>query len=851
MDFDDYDFDIFSVSDEGGVGSDILEESDITRAPDVAQYISRSHNYWQQIPLPAEFGLCGTNVLASLDDETLLTMSPSLIAHIQRSEASGGLQVVSPRTVTLGGIAARTNHDKRTTDMFIVGSGASKNLDWPVVSDPVPASLLSGEPIDSYPSDPAARAKTVSTGIVPSSGAISDPVTKAFVTGRALVDLQRRPDVGGSADALSKVIAACWGLDYDEYEEMAEASLSPVGPLLRYAIRADDVQPTINAPVHAKKCISVGANTSGRQLYGEASAIDWRRLRVLAESIFYQSSRLEGYTLAQMALTLPPGNPRAPPNRPGVLQMRPLPGSVWTFDSDTFRLDITADPHDITGVPVPDRVRKAVIDYHETVNPIAHAADSGANVSFSASLSHTVKDTTGEAIVAGYKAVLAQHSTVQARGRTAPAAVRGFIYECLANATTLTSIRAIWLARYMHETTEAMNLTFLLDATTTKHVAQRMLDVTSDLRTRLAVEAGRRGATLEEWWADMAAQLPWNIRSMSEGSGTWALAFSHMLLHPPTPKWTALVRALAHSSHSTLARRHLSDVRLPALTRSAERSFQAGAAAARQLGTSYGAFYEAMYDVACVLSARQRRAGATTTADRIMLAGLMWDIRAKVASTVKLHAEDGTSEQAGSFSTKHGRYHLTTAPYAAYQRWHQALNKSSLVKREMKALFPHHCPAVVSRAFASVDDSLFVTGAGAKCRLNRYADQPSRLARDIEKTLLEITADVSAVMDYYDNEGFDAEPAEVTLARSDMELRPISLDLSGFKPPQNSYWDLVATMDQLDAQDIVDTVLKLDDALATEIEDRQYDSIDDLKKVVWGFVEEAQRASAKGRDAVV
>lgn len=818
---------------------------------DPADLLVRTQSHWQQIPLPPELPLCGTNVLAGLDDELLLSLSPSVIAHIQRSEASGGMQVISPRAVTLGGIAARTGHSKRTTDMFLVGSAAGRQGVWPTLGTPVPDYLLGGEPIDSYPNDPAVRARTVSQGLLPSAGLVHDPITRAFLTGRALVDLQRRADVAGSASELAAILATCWGLDVDDYEDLAEASLAPVGSLLRYAIRSDDVYPMVNAPVHARKCISVGANTAGRRLYGDSSAVDWRRMRVLAESVFYQATRIEGHTLVDMSLALPPGNPRAPPNRPGILQMRPLPGAVWCFDSHTFRLDIACESTAGLVVPVPPRVRTSITAYHAMARPVAWAAGSAAGVSFSSTIEAQMESETAESLVAGYRTVLSRGSAFSARGRTAVAAVRGFLYDCMSSSVDLPNLRALWLVRYMNDTTNSLNLTHLLDATTSRHVAARMTGITDDLRMRLGVEAGRRGTDLNGWWTAMSAQLPRELSSMAEGSASWAIGAAHLLLHPPTPKWAALTRAMAHASHRAMARTYLKDVRLPAVVGSAERSFAAGSAVARQLGASYGAFYGAMHDVASVLAGRLRRGGSLSLANKVELAGLMWDIRAKVASTVTLHGEDGTSDQAGRITTRQGTYHITIAPYPAYQRWLKRLNEATFVTRPTKQQFPHHTPPVLSTVFSGIRQPLFLVSPSAASRLFRYSGDPSRLAADIESTLRELLADVRDVMVYYDDEKLASDLPPEPLTGESIPLGSFSVDVEQFRPVAGTYWDLISSMEPLDAQDIVDTVIRMDKAQAEEIEQGSYSTQEELKELVWGLAASAKEAVAAGRDAVI
>jgi hypothetical protein len=839
--------------------ADEISEFEESRSEDIADtaltddshksYFSRAAGYWQQVPLPPEVLGGHTNVLASLSDEDLLTMSASLLVHVQRTEAMGGMQVVSPRAVTLGGMAARTNLTHRTTDMFLVGSCASDNLDWPVVGEPAPAHLFWSEPIDSYPAEPAPRPRTVTEGVLSATREIDDPITKAFLLGRALVDLQRRPDVAGSGEQLAAVLSACWSIDAETYEDMGEASLAPVGSLLRYAIRSDTSYPVVNAPIQARLCMSVGANTAGRQLYGEDSAIDWRRLRVLAESVFYQSSRTEGYTMAQMMLDAPPGNPRAPPNRSGLLQMRPLPGSVWSFDSSTFRLDIEADVSCAVGVEVPLRVREAIERYHSTARPIAQAAAAGARISFVQSRIHPVPQESAESLVKGYKVVMTAASAFSARGKTSAAAVRGFVYDCLAEGSRLSSIRALWLARYMHETCLALNLSHMLDVTTTRHVAARMSDLVGDMRVRLGVEAGRRGSDLDEWWRDLASVLPTELRSMSEGSASWAMAAAHMMLQPPTGKWEALVRAMAHASHAALARGHLHDVRLPAKVRSRERTIDAASAVTRQLGTSYGAFYTAMYDVACVLSARLRRGGNVFGAEKILIAGLMWDMRAKIASTVRFHPDDDTSGRAGTIESVHGRCHLTTAPHSAYTRWHRALNAAPFVRLATKQMYPHHTPAVLSQTFADRQDPLFPVAPGAASRLYRYVTSPGRLAADMEKTLREIASDVQAVVTYYDTEELPHDIARV-LTKSD-EIQPLALNMNMFRPAEGSYWEVITQLDSAIASDVIDAVTRLDAAVAAEIESASYEGPKALEDAVWAAAGESAVSNFAARDAVI
>jgi len=809
-------------------------------------YYERSRAYWMQIPMPPGHAPCGGNPLALLDDETLLTMSPALIVHAQRTAAMGGMQIVSPRAISLASMAARTDLSHRTSDMFLVGSNANRNLDWPVVSEPVSAHLFPGEPIDAYPAEIAPRPKVVSTGLMSSTRDISDPITKAFLLGRAIVDLQRRVDVAGSGRELARLIASCWGITEEAFEDMAEASLAPVGELLRYAIRADDSYPIINAPVQARKCISVGANTAGRALYGEHAALDWRRLRVLAESVYYQSIRTEGYTLTQMAVSSPPGDPKAPPDRMGLLQFRPMPGTIWTHAPETFRLDIVAGAPVRCAVRLPDRVGVAVQGFYDGARPTAVAASHGVERSLVPSVARTTTSATSEAVISGFKTVMSVNAAFSVRGKTSSAAVRDFIYQSLSDNASLHAIRALWMVRYLRETAEAFGLTNLLDEVTTRHVASRLSDLTADLRIKLSVEANRRGATLDEWWDDLRAMLPSRLAALSEGSATWAIAIAHLLIHPSTRKWETLARAMAHVSHGSLASTHVRDLKIPARLGSRERVFEAAAATVRSLGASYGAFYGAMYDVASILAAQLKRAGNMVAHHKLIAAGLMWDIRSKAASTVALHMEDGTSETAGVYQGHTARFHLTIAPYAAYTRWLSHINSERVVALEAKQSFPHHTHGRVEDAFQGREMALFPLNGQGSTRLFRYAANPSRLATDLRKTLNEILADMSAVVRMYEEE----RPMTDFGQQTHEPAAVATFDLARYAPAANSYWALLPTLEPEVAVELDEAVSRLSQEDQDAISSATYETGAEMLRRVFEVVDGRAAARARTSDAV-
>jgi len=814
------------------------------------QYYARSKQYWMQVPMPTECVPTGGAPLADLDDETLLTMSPALIVHAQRTAAMGGLQIISPRTVPLASAAAHTVLTHRTTDMFITGSNASRNMDWPVLRDPIPSHLFPEEPIDSYPSTPAIRPPTKTVGIAAAAKAVSDPVVRAFLTGRALVDLQRRPDVAGSGDALAAHIAASWGLPCEVYDGLAEASLAPMGPLLRYAARADTAYPVLNAPVHARKCISVGANTAGRTLYGEDAAIDWRRIRVLCEAVFYMSARIEGHSLAALALQEPPGDPRANPNRAGVLQMRPLPGSVWSHAPSTFRLDIARVDPPPAAIEYPERISRAVAQFYESARPAAVTAWAGESIDLVPTIARQPTTRTREAVISGFLKTLHMTSTFSSRGKTSAAAVRDYVYQALSGSSTLSAVRTLWLVRYLRESADACAMGTHLDTVLVRQLASRLSDMTHDMRIRLSVEANRRGASLDEWWDDLRSLLPGTLSRINEGSAAWAIAVAYFLLHPYSLKWSNLAKAMAVASHQAMASGQLSTVRLPAVIGSRERVYEAGVATARSLGASYGAYYAAMYEAGCMLSAQMKRMGNTTAAYKIRVAANMWDIRAKVASSVELHLPDGTSEEAGRICSPTGPYHLTTAPYAAYQRWHAHMCSGRVVSMEVRRHFPHHVTGQAEAVFAGARTPMFPMGDQARSRLFRYAANPATLAVDIQRTLTMIHHDVARVIAEYDRE---EKPADITWDEApptELVEHPTQFSMTAVRSTADSYWEQLAGLEQMVALDTEDMLGELPAEVQDEIMAGSYASPMAVRRAVLGAVESEERKQAAGADVI-
>jgi hypothetical protein len=440
-------------------------------------------------------------------------------------------------------------------------------------------------------------------------------------------------------------------------------------------------------------------------------------------------------------------------------------------------------------------------------------------------------------------------SDFSARGKTSAAAVRDYLYQALSGNTSLGAIRTLWLARYLRECAVDCGMAANLDTVLTRQLASRLSEFVNDLRIRLSVESNRRGSTLDDWWDDIRALLPGDVSRLTEGSASWAIAISHFLLHPYSHKWVTITQALAVSSHRALSSGALKDVRLPAAIGSKERVMEAASATARSLSASYGAYYGAMYEVGCMLSAQMTRLGNPVAAYKIRVAASMWDIRAKAAATTRLHTDDPTAHSAGTIYGRTGVYHLTTAPYPAYTRWRELLHAGRIVSMEARRVFPHHLDGPVELAFFGRRDPLFPMGAQSRSRLFRYSCCPAKLAEDIRDSLSHIRADTEETLLRYEAEEAAVDmsmPAHIMAAPSGNVYT-----LTAVRPPPDDYWTMLAGLDALDAIDTEDVMLTLPQETQDEITSQRFDTPGAVRTAVLSAAGSAQAARDASRDAVV
>jgi hypothetical protein len=797
---------------------------------------------WQQVPVSPEMSMNALSTIQALTDDDLMSISPTLLTHMLRTEAHRGVQIISPRQVPLGSMAGRVFESKRQPDTHLVGSNAIKGLPWPVAAGHILTNLWYREPLDAGPNTPAVRHRVAQESLVPATNLLSDPVSKAIVKSRALVDLQRRADVGGDSDALGETIAAAWGVDAGIYDDSSGAMIGGTGNLLRYAIGPDKHFPVLHAPVQARKVISVAAMATGRDIYGEFSALDWRRLRVLCEAVFYISARTEGHTMEDMALTRPVGDPSTRIDRAGIMQFRPLPGAIWSFEPSSFAVRIARVPDVRPQVLMPHRIAQVLEDYLADAPLVVHAEHMGAKISYATAQVQDIHSSTRETLIAGFQRVVRTSAAFQTKGYTSSSAARGFIFQCIENNVSGAATEAAWVTRAVADAASSLGIAHAVDAVMARQTGVKLGVLTDDLRQKMVVEAERRSETLEEWWDDFAAQLPIEIRSMEESNSSWASGIAWCLMARPNSRWIALSTALAHETHRALANVHLMSCRLPGILRSNERIQEAASIALRRLSQSYGTYYHATTDACHLLSGRMKRAGDKEAAAAIRMAGLLWNIRAQATSTLSISFNNDQPSSSVMIRGARTTASVSTAPYAAYERWRSA---AAALKVEMSS-YPKQLSHKVSSVFKGKVRPMLELGPYTKARVMRYVACPELLYRDIEKTIKEVCASVKEVIERYESEGLE-EMTGAVRDTTELEIRPV-LDLKKFKPAEGTFWDLIKDMDQYDAVWIVELLEEVSQDVADRLTQGRYRDAEAL--LVVARSEEAVAASRGVPEAI-
>jgi hypothetical protein len=783
--------------------------------------------------------------------DVLMDAPAHLIVHLQRTAAQGGMQVVSPRQTPFSALMLRTPGGDRQLGDHVVGSISDPSNEWPTIDDACFDDLLPDEPLPGRDLEKVMKQKTKTDSITKAGKLLSDPILACLVKGRAVIDILRREDVAGGAEVMTEVLAKAWGVGTKEIDDMDAFTLGLQGPLLRHAIKADEVYPMCYAPIHVRRCISTGVNEVSRQLLPDDSAMDWRRMRVHCEAVFMMACAVEGHPIKRMRCFPPPGDPMARSNRNGVMVFMPAPATAWSFASETFSIYPNATMLVKQTSAIPREVLEALSRYTSIVRPVSFALAVGHKAATRRTTTGSVTMPPGETISEAYRLLSRSVMVGSARGRGAAATVRNLIYNAIETAPITQRMRIMrYLTIAKEECSIHLGVSTVPDLVIDK-VANKFVEVGEMIRLHVVAEAARRGATAERWWADIVAQAPECYKMLTEGTRGWARIGMWMVFKAPTDRWENLVKAVRYNALRDASVMSVRGISLPAEKGSKERVIAAARAAAKAITTAYSAYYSGVADVGLAVADAADEAGKPRTADTLREASYLWMLRARCfrGTNVNPIARDEDTP-----SDNHHRVYgdpidliLAPAPYRAYEAYVKHVNESKIIPPAVKRQLTTEKGTKVSQVFSGMSGIIL---PAKESTLTQYLLNPRELGAKMEQAWRELTGDLREVMDTYGAKeklppAPDPDPVEIEGTPIDIGFLAVPMVVSKF-----DYFATIAEMDEDEVDWMEDMMDKLPPHESEEIMSMQFDSPAQLRSVMLGVQKEFTSKTRKIGDFV-
>ena len=800
--------------------------------------IDRWTSHLKPLPLPDHITPLSGCPLAAMDDDSLMIAPPHLIAHVQRTAAQGGMQVISPRQTPFTSLMTRSIGGDRQLGDHVVGSTADETAEWPTLDDMDFSHLLPDEPLPSISADHGLREKTRTEGITKAGHLLSDPILSCLIKGRAVIDVLRREDVAGDADAMTELLSSAWGITPAELNDMDAFTVGIQGPLVRHAIKADEVFPMTHAPIHVKRVVSTGVSEVTRELLPDDSAMDWRRMRVFCEAVFLLAVGIEGLPIKRMRVSPPPGDPAAPSNRPGVMVFQPAPATAWCCTPDTFSIYPSGGKRRLRSAGIPREVLEALARYTSVVRPVSYAMAVGHRAVARRAVIEDVLAPPGETISEGYRLVARCIMVGSARGRTAAATVRNHIFLAIQNAPLAVRLR---LARYLRiasdECRKHLGLEMVPDSMVDK-LASRFLKVGELVRMEVVGEAARRGATANEWWSDITAQAAERYTYLTEGTMGWAKIAMWLLFRSPTDKWRKLASAVHYGALRDAERSAVGAIALPAEKGSKERLLAAARAGVRNISKAYAGYYIGVADVGLAMSDVADEMMRSRTADLLREASYLWHLRARCLRGTNVNPiaklKDTPSSNHRRVSAMPIDLLLVPSPYRAFEAYKKHVGMSTVLPHAVKKHFQEFEGSRVSEAFTRLNRPM---GVIAESTLTSFLLRPHMLGHEMEMAWRELTDDVKEIARVYGARPPDETVATPVERESAVRSMDPALILSTVALTQKDYFAILADMGEDEVDWVENTLSELPEELADQLMEAAYPDANSLRKVLLDLVE--------------
>lgn len=770
------------------------------------------------LPMPEHITPRGGVPLRETPMEALLNVAPQLIAHVQRTASQGGLQVVSPRQTPFCKTMIRhVGGDRRLGD-HVVGSTANPDEVWPTIDDDDMSFLLPDEPLPSLGEETPMEPKTETVPLTKANKLLVDPVLSCLVKGRAVVDILRRDDINGDADGVLQLLAEAWGVPTEMLAELEAYTLGIEGSLQRHAIKVDEVYPMMYAPIHVRRCISMGCTDITNELLPSDTALDWKRMRVFCESVFALAMSIEGHVLSRVRCFPHPGDAAARTNRPGVLAFLPAPASAWTYAPSTFSICPVRIDANRPVRSLPKDVLESLTKYVNTVRPISHALEVGHRYSTRRATAITIIPANSETISECYRLMVSSIFVGGARGKNASRAIRNLIYETLESLPDGVRLR---IARYMSIAGEMCKIFLDVDTvpdSVINKLAMRFTVLGEKIRSAVVAEAARRGSTATEWWRDVLAQSPASYQHFVEGSHGWARIALWLAFKGPTEKWEALIKAVSISALTKAAAGNVHGMPLPARKGSMERLIAAARHATKEITRTFASYYSGVADVGLAISDEAEAMNKKRTADILREGAYLWTLRARCFRGTNVdviaHGEKNKSPNHFRIKSRPVDLVLVPAPYRAFEAYLAHVDNSILIPREVKLILQDKKGPVVSRYFEEIHRPIIVCKDST---ITKYLMSPKQLARDIEDSWSLLVSDLTRIAAVYEAE---LEPPEEHVSKKarPAEFMPVIRSI-----PVVKRFDFYSTLGQL-MPDQVDWVESVIDELSEDLQEEMYSS---------------------------
>jgi hypothetical protein len=594
--------------------------------------------------MPAEVVPRNAAPLENVSDEDLLNACPSVLSRIIRTAANGGLQVTGPEEVSAARLLNRVKPDHMQSDLVVVGSVASRDMDWPTYDGKPLPKFHAHEPFKSRTSIMATRSTTATKSIAPGVSSITDPVLKAMVTAAGVIALQDAEGVMGHTEALREVLEDAWGVERGTFGFFAPYAMGPSGDLLRYAVGMDRLRPVVHMPLQVANLMSVYTAPTVRQDYGDDIGVNWARIRAVAQAIFHLTKRSEGHDMLTLASGMPPGAPGGDLKRDGILVFQPARLTMLACPPSTFRI-MPSKKVKKANIQVASEIAKSILAHAEALRL------AGPEVVLQRPQAMTRSKVMSIAPIPGTVLQVATQRTIRgallpvSRGRRPNKVVRSHIYSALNSAINpenhLEAAIATEMIRDMGDI--AKRCSFSIPRDTLAHTLARSLSrMAPNIRNHLEAEAGRLASSLHDWYDEIITVVPEEMRPQSECTTGWMLAMSYEILSSNNVKWLHLAQATLASRVKQAMRDTLGTAHANVAKAGLDAGISACNAYVSKSSKVWSMHYEASktaaYRVASAVEDDTSITPLTLQALNIpylKLGGLLWEFRSRAVTTAK------------------------------------------------------------------------------------------------------------------------------------------------------------------------------------------------------------------------